>query len=193
MDYREYWEKGISYEDYLSNFSKEMRLGQEVLYAQYLPQNWTRQLRIHRKTRFAGSMVEKIKVQRWLVITEHWCGDASQIIPVFQKLADESEGKIEVRYVYRDQNPELIDTHLTDGRSRSIPIFLKLDNNDQVIKVYGPRPEEAQQLVKDSLLKGEDYNIPLHSWYAKDRQQSILYDLWEFVDDESLSWHSDND
>src|SRR5690606_22880736 len=43
----------------------------------------------------------------WLVITEGWCGDAAQNIPVIEKIAAENE-RIETRYVLRDENPELM-------------------------------------------------------------------------------------
>ncbi len=49
----------------------------------------------------------------WLILTEHWCGDASQTLPVFNKIAEMSEGKIEMKLVYRDENPELMDAYLT--------------------------------------------------------------------------------
>ncbi len=65
----------------------------------------------------------------WLVITEHWCGDASQIIPIISKVAAESEGKINLRFIYRDENEALIDAHLTDGKSRSIPMLIQINEN----------------------------------------------------------------
>ena len=42
----------------------------------------------------------------WLVITEGWCGDAAQNIPVIEKIAAQSVN-IETRYILRDENPDL--------------------------------------------------------------------------------------
>ena len=44
----------------------------------------------------------------WLVLSEGWCGDAAQILPVLNKMALASSGKIELKIVLRDENEELI-------------------------------------------------------------------------------------
>lgn len=185
IDYQEYFDNAISYEEYQGNFQKEIALGDESPFAQYLPQNWQRQSRLDRKLKLSDELrtaIENIDSQiNWLVITEHWCGDASQINPIIQKVAEQSNGKINLRFTYRDQDEILINAHLTDGRSKSIPILIQLDENFQVINTYGPRPEEAQKLVKSILAEGGSYNIPLHTWYAKDKQKSIQEDLVSFL------------
>jgi len=173
IDYKKYFEKAISYEDYLDNFQTEIGIGEESKYAQYLPQNWSRQSRLDRKLKLREDLKSTIdqleSTINWLVITEHWCGDASQINPILNKIAKESNGKINLKLIYRDENEALIDAHLTDGRSRSIPILIELDEDYNLKDSYGPRPEEAQKLVKGLLAEGKSYNIPLHTWYAKDK------------------------
>lgn len=185
IDYQRYFDKAISYEKYLNNFQEEIGIGDESPFAQYLPQNWQRQSRLDRKLKLTDSLkatIENIDSKlNWLVITEHWCGDASQINPIIQKIAEASEGKINLRFIYRDENEALINAHLTDGRSKSIPILIQLNHEFNLINTYGPRPEEAQKLVKEILARGESYNIPLHTWYAKDKQQSIQEDLRNFI------------
>src|SRR6188768_269284 len=54
----------------------------------------------------------------WLTLTEGWCGDAAQNIPVIEKIAAESD-LIETRYLLRDENLELMDRFLENG-SRAI-------------------------------------------------------------------------
>lgn len=185
IDYQNYFNKAISYDQYLRNFQDEIDQGEKSKYAQYLPQNWRRQSRLDRKLKLTETLNATIgeldKDLNWLVITEHWCGDASQINPIINKTAQESNGKINVKFIYRDENEELIDAHLTDGRSRSIPILIQLDNDYKVIGTYGPRPEEAQKLAMSLLIKGEDYSIPLHSWYARDKQKSIQKDIEQLL------------
>jgi len=185
IDYKQYFDKSISYEEYLSNFQAEIGIREESEFAQYLPQNWSRQSRLDRKFKLREDLQKTIdnidKPINWLLITEHWCGDASQINPIINKVATESKGKINLKLVYRDENEALIDAHLTDGRSRSIPILLQLDKDYNLQSVYGPRPVEAQELVKSLMAKGEVYNIPLHTWYAKDKQQGVQDDLLELL------------
>jgi len=181
LDYQLYFEKAIAYQEYLTNFQKEIGIGEDSPFAQYLPQNWQRQSRLDRKLKLnedlQGAIQNIEQPINWLVITEHWCGDASQINPIINKIALESNGLINLKFIYRDENESLIDAHLTDGRSRSIPILIQLDADFNLISTYGPRPDEAQKLVKSLLGKGEPYSIPLHTWYAKDKQQSIQKDM----------------
>lgn len=185
IDYKSYFEKAISYETYLQNFQDEIALGNKSDFAQYLPQNWQRQSRLDRKFKLREDLQTAIQQlnqkQHWLVITEHWCGDASQINPIIHKAAEANKDKIQLRFFYRDEDTTLIDQHLTGVRSRSIPILLQFDEEFNLINSYGPRPEEAQKLVLSLLAKNEDYNIPVHTWYAKDKQQTIQLDLLKIL------------
>ena len=185
VGYKTYFENAISYDEYLKNFEAEIAMGEESNFAQYLPQNWSRQSRLDRKLKLSSDLIAAIEQLQEpinsLVITAQWCGDDSQINPIINKVAEASNGKINLKFTYRDENEELIDAHLTDGRSRSIPILIQLDKDNSVLNTYGPRPEEAQNLVKSLLGKGEAYNIPLHTWYAKDKQRSIQEDLSQLL------------
>ena len=50
----------------------------------------------------ARSAVRSVeKKQIWLTITEAWCGDAAQNIPIIEKIAAESD-IIKTRYILRD-------------------------------------------------------------------------------------------
>ena len=185
LNYKEYFDKAISYEQYQENFQAEIAMGDESRFAKYLPQNWSRQSRMDRKLSLREDLVAAVKgIQEplnWLVITEHWCGDASQINPIIQKVTLESDGKINLKFIYRDENEALINTHLTDGRSKSIPILIQMDKDFKVLGTYGPRPAVAQKIVMDILAVGGDYNMDLHTWYARDKQQSVQDDLINLI------------
>jgi len=79
-----------------------------------------------------------------LGITEDWCGDAMMNNPILRRIT-EAAG-IELRVVYRDQNLELMDQYLTNG-GRSIPVYLLLNNNGDVIGKWGPRAPKIQEYV----------------------------------------------
>jgi uncharacterized protein (DUF2461 family) len=180
-DYKGYFKKAIFYEKYKLNFEKELQVGDIGPFSKYLPQNFSRQSRLDRKFVVKHPLVDAIKNldQKiyWLVISEHWCGDASQIIPVLNKVAEQSAGKIDLKLLYRDQNADLMDAHLTDGKSRSIPMVIQLNDSFEFMRSYGPRPNQAQTMVKDLISKGQSYDIALHTWYAKDKQKSIQEDI----------------
>jgi len=107
----------------------------------------------------------------WLVISEGWCGDAAQILPVLNKLAEVSDN-IDLRIVIRDENLELMDQFLTNG-NRAIPILLILDAEMNVVNQWGPRPLTATQMVLDYKTKygllDADFKIQLQTWYNENK------------------------
>jgi hypothetical protein len=120
-----------------------------------------------------------------LVITEGWCGDAAQIIPVFNKMASTAAGQLDLKFVLRDQNLSLIDAHLTNG-GRAIPVLLVLnETGDEVLLSWAPRPQILQHLLTE--WKKETTEMPiiaekLHGWYAKDKTlttQSEMNELFK--------------
>ena len=59
----------------------------------------------------------------FLVIAEGWCGDAAQILPILHKMEIESNGKIEVKLVLRDENETLMNYFLTKQKNHSFISF----------------------------------------------------------------------
>ena len=116
----------------------------------------------------------------WLVLTEGWCGDAAQTLPVVEAVAQASAGHLRTAYLLRDENPDLIDQYLTNG-SRSIPklIVLRADTLTEVAH-WGPRPAEAQALIarlKAEGMEHDEFIRELHTWYAHDRTQATQHEL----------------
>lgn len=119
----------------------------------------------------------------WLTITEGWCGDAAQNIPVIEKIAAESD-KIETRYILRDENLELMDQFLTDG-ARSIAKLIVVDAETyEVLGSWGARPAAAQQLFVEMKANGSDKSVILEEmqrWYNADKTVSIQQEFEELV------------
>lgn len=120
----------------------------------------------------------------WLIITEGWCGDAAQIVPVLEAVAKASGGHITTRYVLRDEHPDLIDRYLTNG-SRSIPKLVVL-NLDTLVEIthWGPRPAEAQTLLLELKAQGathDEYVEKIHAWYAQNKTQATQQELLALV------------
>src|SRR5690606_17388899 len=89
----------------------------------------------------------KEKKLRAIVLTEDWCGDAMLNVPILLKLAEKSN--IEVRMLLRDSNLELMDQYLTNGKSRSIPIFIFIDEEGNEFAKWGPRAPIVQKFVDE--------------------------------------------
>ena len=118
-----------------------------------------------------------------LVISEGWCGDAAQIVPLFQKMTELAPQNFSLRFVLRDTNLPLIDAHLTNG-GRAIPILLILDSRGELITKWGPRPAIVQNLLnewKKEISDMFELAEKLHFWYAKDKTQAIQAELTTLI------------
>ncbi|WP_085991492.1 thioredoxin family protein [Oceanobacillus senegalensis] len=136
MELNQWFDKAISAETYIKSM-KTNKEGLQYIYNQFvLPDDEV--------------FFEKVKAKnlRAIVLTEDWCGDAMLNVPILLKLSEKAN--IEVRMLLRDQNLELMDQYLTNGKSRSIPIFIFIDENGNEIAKWGPRAKEVQQFVDDS-------------------------------------------
>lgn len=125
--------------------------------------------------------LERLKKQHTLlVISEGWCGDAAQILPIINKMAEFSPN-LELRIVLRDENNELMEQFLTNG-SRSIPKLILLDTETEIIRgSWGPRPAGATQLVKDFKEKHGAFTAEakteLQKWYLQDKGLSTMEEI----------------
>ena len=120
----------------------------------------------------------------WLIITEGWCGDAAQLVPVLEAVAQASGSRLTTHYVLRDEHLDLMDRYLTNG-SRSIPKLIVL-NSDTLTEVaqWGPRPVAAQKLLLELKAQGathEEYAEKVHAWYAQDKTQATQQELLALV------------
>lgn len=122
---------------------------------------------------------------RWTIIAEGWCGDAAQILPYINKIANESD-HIELEVVLRDEHPEVMDQFLTNG-SRSIPILVCHDiDSNRVLGHWGPRPVRMIEWIQDYKKENASYTptefkTALHKFYAQDKGQAINSDLLQAI------------
>lgn len=187
-DYKVYVEKAVDFDFYLQKMEEEAaEKATEGLLA-YVPMNLQRVSRILKTYQPSEQLLIALTRLKqplfWLVISENWCGDAAQIIPVLHKIASLSEGKITLKLIYRDKHLPLIDAHLS-GSSRSIPKLIQLDGDFNELNVWGSRPIEAQELVlglKSNPATADKYSEELHKWYAQNKQAFIERDLLTLIE-----------
>ncbi len=141
-----------------------------------------------------NSMVCLSKIQQpliWLVITEGWCGDAAQIVPIIARMANQNPN-IRLKLIFRDENLEIMDAFLTD-KARSIPIFIILDADGNVLKSWGPRPQALQDRVLQEKIKMlamtkeerivyfEEMKTAVQKWYNADKTTSVQEEIVELM------------
>ena len=118
-----------------------------------------------------------------LVLSEDWCGDASNTVPVLDRFA-EAAPNLSLRMLARDENLALMDEHLT-GTSRGIPVVILLDGEMNERGWWGPRPADLQRWVLAEGLKIEDHDaryLEVRKWYARDRGTTTLGEVLDLLE-----------
>jgi hypothetical protein len=185
-----YLEKAISYEVYTTLIADLLAQGrttgpdQSEAMVHYTQLNQQRMHRLDKVTEVlpeAETLIKSISSpQTWLVLTEAWCGDAAQSIPVMHALAALNP-LIELKFLLRDENLPLMDRYLTNGVSRSIPKLIGLDTaTSEEVFTWGPRPAPLQAIFMGMKADGVEYHHikeELQRWYNKDKTVTIQQEL----------------
>lgn len=180
MDLNGWFQKGMTADQYMNSMSR----------------NKEEMLSIYQ--RFAVKAEDRSKLEalrsrklRAIVLSEDWCGDALLNNPVLLRIAEAAN--IEVRFLLRDQNLELMDQYLTNGTSRAIPIFIFINQEGEEVGVWGPRAPELQALVEKERAAlpdkdAEDFQekqMAMYKGLAKKYQTEP--EIWQIVADSILS------
>ncbi len=172
MNLIDWFQKGLTYEEYKAQMKVNLD-EMNLIYEKF-------ELDEQQKSELTALKGRTSKV---IVLTEDWCGDALMNNPILMKIAKELN--LDVRFVLRDSNLELMDQYLTNGTARSIPIFVFIDGEGNEKAVWGPRASEAQNLV-DTLRSelppkdAEDFEEKQKELYKKIKQT--------YLEDQNL-WH----
>ncbi|MEO6706526.1 MAG: thioredoxin family protein, partial [Ginsengibacter sp.] len=126
-----------TYENYMKQFNQWVHKGHtsskdtSPALVEFTKLNWARTQRLH-KTILLNPEIKKSAekmdhIYTWMVLTEAWCGDSAQNLPVIAEIAKLNPEKIKLYIVLRDKNPELMSKYLTDG-AQAIPKLIALDD-----------------------------------------------------------------
>lgn len=152
---QQYFEEAISLKQYMDSMTQLKEWSFTIYNSFTVPEN--------------DAFIDLLKEKKphILTITEDWCGDAMVNNPVILRIA-EAAG-LDIRAVYRDADTDLIDRYLTNG-GRSIPKYLLLNAEGEVMGTWGPRAPELQELV--STMRE---NLPDKEDPSYDEAQKELY------------------
>lgn len=191
MNLLHYFEEGLNYSDYLKKIADQLyeldKTDKENEMSTYYSLNLKRIERLektfHLSDEQKGELKSLNKDFKLLVISEGWCGDAAQIMPIVNAMVEELG--IDQKIVFRDENQELINSYLTNG-GQSIPIFIGVDNDGKELFKFGPRPQHGMDLLNkyrenpETYTKDEFHN-DLQKWYNKDKGNSIFSELVNLI------------
>ena len=183
-----------SYVDYRNHIKDLLKEGkstgkeQSEALTHYSELNETRMNRLEKTVKISTEIIQKLNQLNgeyiWLVISEGWCGDAAQILPVIYKMAELSE-RIDLKIVFRDENDDFMNLFLTNG-AKSIPKLIILDKNTlEVLGNYGPRPIGANQFMldykKEFGMIDEKAKTNLQLWYLHDKGLSTQKEILDLM------------
>lgn len=156
---------------------------QNADYAAYTRLNLARMQRLNKTVVIEPGLEETIKSiaapQKWYVLTEAWCGDAAQCVPVMAG-AVALNTHISLTLMLRDENPDVIGRYLTNG-GKSIPKLIALDEEGNELFTWGPRPAGAQELYAGFMAEPgrpfAELAEALQRWYHTDKTLSVQKEL----------------
>lgn len=183
--------KTLSFDEYLKLTGEIVNALTPPIYYQdekimrYTKENLERMNRLKSFTNIESKLYNSLQqlpeAWTWIVLTEPWCGDASQIVPVLDLISKSSE-KITLRILLRDSNLEVMDAYLTNG-GRAIPKLVCVKTKTlEEIGVWGPRPAILQDIVtaNKSLSLGEKMKL-VHTWYDENKTLAIQEEFLDLV------------
>jgi len=130
---KERFESGLSYQAY----KEAMTRNRERVEA-----NEARVVLDPETVRALRSLPEPLNV---VALAEDWCGDVIANLPVLGRLSEEV-GTLNVRIFYRDQNLDLMERWLNQGKFQSIPVFAFFDERFRELGHWIERPASVTEL-----------------------------------------------
>lgn len=154
---------------------------QDEAYMEYTRLNKSRMHRWIKTITLAEETIEELNAinqkQKWMIISEPWCGDAAHILPILEKMAKVNP-HIEMDIQLRDSGSE-IENYLYNG-TRSIPILVIRNEDGQDKAIWGPRPQACQALIqqwKTELKSKEELKLAIQQWYNEDKGRSVQQEI----------------
>ncbi|GIN73257.1 thioredoxin [Bacillus sp. J14TS2] len=170
MNLSQWFQKGITSEEYIQSMQNHQENSKYILQHFEIPTQ---------DSEFFSEL--KKKALRVIVITEDWCGDAMVNVPILLRLAENAD--MDVRMILRDQNLELMDQYLTNGTSRSIPIFIFIDQAGKEYAVWGPRADSIQYFVEEQRSKLPPKDEPQFAERQKEMYEQMMK---KYLEDRSV-------
>nr|WP_294785394.1 thioredoxin family protein [uncultured Flavobacterium sp.] len=156
----------------------------------YSKLNEARMNRLEKTIKISDNVAEKLQNLNnhyiWLVLSEGWCGDAAQILPVLDKMAHASNKKVDLRIALRDENEDLMSHYLTNG-GRAIPKVIVICKEAGIVRAdWGPRPKGASELMAKHKREvgpiDEKIKTDLQLWYLADKGLSVQEELLDIME-----------
>jgi hypothetical protein len=126
------WDKGITYDAFKAGMTRNQ---------ERFEQNESRVVLDPETVRTFKALPQPLRV---LVLAEDWCGDVIANLPILGRILKE-QPPLDARIFLRDQNLDLMERWLNQGKYQSIPVFAFFDENFRELGHWIERPASVTE------------------------------------------------
>lgn len=138
---------GLSWADYLVTATDDQRAAWLKVYEQVTL--------TEAQQAVLGSFVREMNI---IVVSGAWCGDCVRQGPMFQKIAEASNGKINLKWCDRDEHPDLQEQVKVCGGNR-VPVVVFAAEDFELVGWHGDKPL-ARYRILAAQLQGAGCPLP---------------------------------
>jgi hypothetical protein len=116
------------------------------------------------------------------VLAEDWCGDVIRYLPALLRMAEVARNW-EMRVFYRDQNRDLMDMCLKEGKHRAIPVFIFYDEQMNEFACFTEKPAQvyAEEAAARKRFADDHPDWPDASSYVDDMSETTREAYVNFI------------
>ncbi|MEM8835602.1 MAG: thioredoxin family protein [Planctomycetota bacterium] len=170
------FEAGKAYDDYVATGNESQRDGWRGVYERAALTDAQRAL--------VEGFTREINV---IVVTGVWCGDCVQQLPLLERIAEASNGKVSVRYLDRDEHMDLAE-QLKVNEGVRVPVAIFAAEDFERVSIFGDRTlaryraMAARQLgpscpLPGAPIDGDELDATLQDWLGEAERVHLLLRL----------------
>lgn len=138
---------GLDWAEYLATGTTDQRVAWQKIYDQITLTDAQRSM--------LGSSVREMNV---IALSGMWCGDCVRQGPMFQKIAEASNGKIQLKWLDRDEHMDVQEKVTICGGKR-VPVVIFTAEDFELVGWYGDKPL-ARYRIQAAQLHGAGCPLP---------------------------------
>lgn len=131
---------GLSWDDYLATGTADQQKAWREIYDKI---NLT-----PAQNELLGGFIREINV---IAVSGIWCGDCVRQGPMFQKIAEASNGKVNLKWCDRDEHMDLQEQVTVNGGKR-VPVVVFAAEDHEPVGWYGDKPLSRYRIVAKQAL-----------------------------------------
>ncbi len=156
---------GLAYDDYVATGKEDKQNAWRAIYEQVKLTDGQREL--------LGDFCREINV---IAVSGTWCGDCVRQGPMLQRIAEASNGKVNLTWVDRDEHLDLQEKVKINGGNR-VPVVVFCAEDYELVGWYGDKPLSRYRVAAKQALGA---NCPLPG--APVPQDELDAELQDWVD-----------